>query len=90
MGRWSKHNFAKVLATQYWASVVCGGRGGGGVTICKVVQDPLLAAAVAASKAGQELGVHILYAPFGKEESKKVVVEMRWAKGNIVLLENNL
>ena len=28
----------------------------------KVVQDPLLAAAVAASKAGQELGVHILYA----------------------------
>ena len=25
--------------------------------------------------------VHILYAPFGRKESMKVVVEMRWAKG---------
>ena len=34
--------------------------------------------------------VHILYAPFGKKESKMVVVEMRWAKGTLFYLTKNL
>ena len=34
--------------------------------------------------------VHILYAPFGKNESMKVVVEMRRAKETLLYLTENL
>ena len=34
--------------------------------------------------------VHILYAPFRRKESMRVVVEMRWAKGILFYLTKNL
>ena len=34
--------------------------------------------------------VHILYAPFGRKETKMVVVEIRWAKGTLFYSTKNL
>ena len=58
---------------------------------CVFVKETLsTSAAGGGSTAVEGDRVHILYAPFGKNESMKVVVEMRRAKETLLYLTENL
>ena len=59
---------------------------------CVFVKETLSTSAAGggATTTVEGVRVHILYAPFGKKESMKVVVEMRWAKGTLFYLTKNL
>ena len=58
---------------------------------CVFVKETLsTSAAGGGSTAVERDRVHILYAPFGKKESMKVVVEMRRAKETLLYLTENL
>ena len=59
---------------------------------CVIVKKETLSTSAAGGGSTTVEGdrVHILYAPFGKKESKMVVVEMRWEKGTLFYLTKNL
>ena len=59
---------------------------------CVVVKKETLSTSAADGGATAVEGdrVHILYAPFGKKESMKVVVEMKWAKESFFYLTKKL
>ena len=59
---------------------------------CVIVKKETLSTSAAGGGSTTVEGdrVHILYAPFGKKESMKVVVEMRWAKESFFYLTKKL
>ena len=59
---------------------------------CVIVKKETLSTSAAGGSSTTVEGdrVHILYAPFGKKESMKVVVEMRWAKESFFYLTKKL
>ena len=58
---------------------------------CVFVKETLsTSAAGGGSTAVEGDRVHILYAPFGKKESMKVVVEMRWAKETSLFFDKKI